>query len=71
MAYAELLIVGGRLVGLLFQILESSCHLLTALTGPQEGNLVGSDLRPLVHHVVGEIKILWYPELQILLEVFL
>ena len=71
MTDAELLKVGCGLVGLLLQVLEGGSHLLTALAGPQQGHLVGSYLCPLIHHVVGEIEILWYPEMQILLEVFL
>ena len=71
MAYAEALEVGGGAVGLVFQLREGGSHLLAPLAGPEEGELVGVLLCPRVHHVVGEVEVLGYLEVQVSLVVLL
>ena len=71
MAYAEALEVGGGAVGLVFQLREGGSHFLAPLAGPEEGELVGVLLCPRVHHVVGEVEVLGYLEVQVSLVVLL
>jgi len=58
-------------VGLLFELPEGGDDLLAALAGPYHAHLVGVLLCPSVHHVVGEVEMLGYLILQVLLELLL
>ena len=68
-AYAETLEIACSLVGLLLYVLEREAFLLTSLARPQQGELAWCLLCPCVHDVVGKVEVLFYLELQVLLEV--
>ena len=70
-ADAELHVIGRHLIGLPLQVTEGGTHLLTPLTGPQQGQLVGPLLCPSIHDIVGKIEILGYDKLQMFLEILL
>ena len=59
--------VRGGLVGLLLQLRKGGANLLALVVGPQQGQSVGLLLRPDIHHVVGEVEVLWDDELQMLI----
>ncbi len=69
LADAQRLQIAGRLVALLLQLSEGGTNLLALVVGPEQGQLVGCLLGPLVHHVVGEVEVLGDDELQVLVVV--
>ena len=70
-ADAQLLVVGCRLVALLFQVSKREALLLAAVACPEQGRLVGGFLCPRIHHIVGEIKVFGHLEVQVPVVVFL
>ena len=69
MANAELLEVSRRAVGLLLDIGKREAYLLAPLARPQQRQLVGSLLGPRIHHIVGEVEVLGYLKVQVLVVV--
>ena len=67
LADAETHQIGGSLITLLLQFTVGRADLVTLVIGPQDGQFLGGFLSPGVHHVVGEIKVLWDDKLQILI----
>ena len=70
-AYAETLEVCCSFVALLLQVLIGKTYLLATFTCPKQCNMVGFDLCPLVHYVVGKVEVFGDDKLQMLLEVLL
>ena len=66
LADAQRLEIGGGLVALLLQLCEGGANLRTLVVGPEQGQLVGCFLGPLVHHVIGEVEVLGDDELEVL-----
>ena len=67
LADAKRLQIGGGLIALLFQLGEGGANLHALVVCPQQGQLLGGLLGPLIHHVVSKVEVLGDDELQMLI----